>query len=128
MSRIGRIAHTGLTAAVVLAMVGPATANDADVIREGQCSGASDWKLKLSPEDGRLEVEFEVDQNRVGQEWLVRLERDGNRFFQGTRTTRPPSGSFEVNRVISNGPGRDRVTAWARNLSSGEVCQGAATF
>jgi len=98
------------------------------VIRVGQCSGASDWKLKLSPEDGRLEVEFEVDQNRVGERWRVRLKGDGNVFFRGMRTTQAPSGSFEVNRVISNRPGRDRVSARARNLASGEVCNGAATF
>ena len=47
---------------------GPAAlANEDDVIREGSCTGAASWKLKLSPENGRIEVEFEVDQNRVGR-------------------------------------------------------------
>lgn len=128
MSRIGRIALAGLTAAALFALVAPAAANDADVIRRGQCSGASDWKLKLSPEDGRIEVEFEVDQNRVGQRWRVTLARDGNEFFQGTRNTQAPSGSFEVERRISNASGRDRVTARARNIGTGEICRGSATF
>ena len=113
---------------VATLMAGPASANDADVIRRGSCSGASDWKLKLSPEDGRLEVEYEVDSNVVGQTWRVRLFRDGERFFRDTRTTRAPSGSFEVEREISNSPGPDRVTARARNLGTGEVCRGSATF
>ena len=108
--------------------MGPANANDADVIRRGQCSGASDWKLKLSPEDGRLEVEYEVDSNVVGQTWRVLLFRDGERFFRGTRTTQAPSGSFEVERVISNSPGDDVVRARARNLATDEVCRGSATF
>ena len=107
---------------------GPASANDADVIRRGQCSGASDWKLKLSPEDGRLEVEYEVDSNVVGQTWRVLLFRDGERFFRGTRTTQAPSGSFEIERVISNSPGDDIVRARARNLATDEVCRGSATF
>ena len=45
-----------------MAMTGiPALANDADVITRGPCSGNSDWKLKASPENGRIEVEGEVD-------------------------------------------------------------------
>ena len=34
-----------------------------------------DIKLKLSPEDGRLEVEIEVDQNRNGVQWTWTLLR-----------------------------------------------------
>src|SRR5262245_8359718 len=54
---------------VGLLLLIPATtalAGQGDVIRDGSCSGRSDWKLKLSPQDGRIEVEFEVDQNVVG--------------------------------------------------------------
>ena len=46
----------------------PALANDADVIKRGNCSGATDWKLKAKPDDGRLEVEGEVDSNKRGQD------------------------------------------------------------
>jgi hypothetical protein len=103
-------------------------AKDGDVIRQGNCSAASDWKLKLSPEDGRIEVEFEVDSNRVGQTWNVTLKRDGNVFFRGQRVTKAPSGSFEVRRVISNSPGDDFVVGRAVNQATGEVCRGTATF
>ena len=37
----------------------PALAKDGDVIRIGACRGRSDWKLKLSEENGRIEVEYE---------------------------------------------------------------------
>lgn len=60
----------GALAALVLATLAAAPAAQAkegDVIRRGSCSAASDWKLKLSEEDGRIEVEFEVDQNVVGR-------------------------------------------------------------
>ena len=111
------------------ALSGPASvfANEADVIREGNCSGASDWKLKLSPENGRIEVEFEVDQNVNGVTWNVRLKRNGNTFFEGQRTTQPPSGSFEVRRVTNNGAGDDFFVARAVNPATGEVCRGTAT-
>jgi hypothetical protein len=116
------------TALVIPATALPATAGDEDVRRSGTCSGRSDWKLKLSPEDGRLEVEFEVDQNVNGDTWRVVMRHDGNRFFRGRRTTQPPSGSFEVRRVVNNHDGRDRFTARARNLSPDEVCRGAASI
>ncbi len=38
--------------------------NDGEVIRRGSCSGQSDWKVKVKPDDGGLELEFEVDSER----------------------------------------------------------------
>jgi catechol 2,3-dioxygenase-like lactoylglutathione lyase family enzyme len=105
-----------------------AAAKDGDIIRTGNCSGATDWKLKLSPEDGGIEVEFEVDQNRDGQAWTVKLKKDGARFWRGQRVTRAPSGSFSVRQVTSNGAGSERIVGIATNRASGEVCRGSATF
>jgi hypothetical protein len=131
MKRVLRnVLTTSAVALIALAALSAPTAvfaNDADVIREGNCSGASDWKLKLSPENGRIEVEFEVDQNRNGVTWNVRLKRNGNLFFAGQRTTQAPSGSFEVRRVTNNGAGSDFFVARAVNPATGEVCRGTAT-
>ena len=52
--------------------------NDDRVIRTGSCSGSADWKLKAKTDDGRLEVEWEVDSNQAGQTWRVRV-RDNRR-------------------------------------------------
>jgi hypothetical protein len=114
--------------AMTLTVSPAALANEDDVIREGRCTGAASWKLKLSPENGRLEVEFEVDQNRVGRRWKVTLKKNGNRFFRGFRRTTAPSGSFELRRVASNAAGNDFVVANARSLRGGQRCRGAATF
>jgi hypothetical protein len=119
---------TALVAALVLVAAAPAAAGDDDVIRRGACTGASDWKLKVGPDDGKIETEFEVDQNVNGQQWRVVLRRDGSRFFKGVRTTHAPSGSFEVNRRTKNTAGSNRIVARAVNLSSGEICRGAATI
>jgi hypothetical protein len=105
-----------------------AQAKDGDVIRRGSCSGASTWKLKLSPEDGKIEVEFEVDQNVVGDVWRVKIFHDGELVFRGKRTTKAPSGSFEVRIVEPNRAGPDDFVPKARNLSTDEVCRGSATF
>ena len=106
----------------------PAHANDADVIRRGVVQGASDWKLKLSPEDGRIEVEFEVDQNRVGQTWAVRIAQDGDLIFAGRRMTQRPERFVRGSRARAEHGGRDRFRATAANVASGETCVGSATF
>ena len=103
-------------------------AKDGDVIRTGSCTGNSDWKLKLSPENGRIEVEFEVDSNINGQTWNVKLKKDGNLFFSGQGTTQAPSGSFELRRVVNNGAGTETFVGRARNPATGEICRGTASF
>jgi hypothetical protein len=104
-----------------------AFAKDGDIEQAGTCSGASSAKLKLSPENGRIEVEFEVDQNRVGVRWDVVLKQNGDRAASARPTTRGPSGSFDLRRVLPDGPGADRVLAKAVS-PSGETCRAQATF
>jgi hypothetical protein len=106
----------------------PTLAKDGDVIRRGACSGASDWKLKLSEENGRIEVEYEVDQNRVGDSWRVRIRHDDVLVFTRTRTTRAPSGSFEVRILQRDRAGDDVFRGRAVNHRTGEVCGGRAVW
>ena len=116
-------------AAATLAGAPAAFADDGDaVIKRGKCTGSSTWKLKAKMDDGRIETEFEVDQNRVGRRWRVLLGRDGAVVFRGIRRTRPPSGSFEVRRLIRNTAGPDRIVATARALAGGEFCRGTVTI
>ena len=116
---------SGLVLALTAAPL--AVAKDGDIIRRGNCTGATDWKLKLSEEDGRIEVEFEVDQNRNGVSWKVRLFQNGSQIARATRVTRGPSGSFELRRVAPNTAGTDSFRARATR-ASGEICTGRATF
>lgn len=117
-----------LVATTLVAAPITASAKDGDIIRRGDCTMRTDWKLKLSPEDGRIEVEFEVDQNRNGQRWVVKLKRNGKVFWRGSRTTQAPSGSFEVRRLARDGAGAERIVARAKNPRTGEVCRGVARF
>jgi hypothetical protein len=100
-----------------------------DVRVAGTCTHSSRAKLKLGREDGRVEVEFEVDQNRVGKRWGVVLKRNGVRVLSRTATTRAPSGSFEVRALIAPGSPHTKVTAVARRaVKGGEVCRAVATL
>jgi hypothetical protein len=93
----------------------------------GTCTDGSTVKLKAKPDDGRLEVEFEVDQNRDGVRWKVRARRNGKLVIRTSAVTQAPSGSFSVERKIANPAGRDRITARATS-PSGEVCKAALTI
>jgi hypothetical protein len=124
---------TGIVAALVvvttlgLGVTGIASAKDGDVRVAGTCTGASTSKLKLSAENGRIEVEFEVDQNRNGVRWIVGVSQNGRKRFAGTRVTKAPSGSFTARLIAPNTAGADRFSARATS-PSGEVCTARATF
>lgn len=111
--------------ALLLIPVGVGAAKDdnrAEVRVIGDCSARTDWKLKAKERDGGLEVEFEVDSNRVGQTWAFVISRNGAQFAQGNRRTTAPSGSFSVERRTVGSEGPDTITARSQNVRTGEVC------
>ena len=124
---IDRILVTGLVTAITVLCPAAALAKDGDVKKTGTCSKSSSAKLKLSSEGSRIETEFEVDQNRSGVRWTVTMRRNGALSVSTRATTRPPSGSFSVRRLLADGAGNDVVSARAVS-PSGEVCTARATF
>lgn len=94
----------------------------------GTCTDGSTAKLKIKPDNGRVEVEFEVDENRNGSTWGVTLKRNGTRVVSRSAVTRGPSGSFSVNARIAAGSPRTKVVAVARRAATGEVCRATATL
>jgi hypothetical protein len=126
-----KLTYIGIAAlATALLVLAPAAfagggRDDRGVIKSGRCSAGATWKLKAKFDDGRLETEFEVDQNRVGRQWRVTIVKNGARVFSGVRRTVAPSGSFEVRRLLGNSPGVDRITATARALGTGQTCRGS---
>jgi hypothetical protein len=127
-----RLGSTALALLMIggLTATSPASAKDGDgrIIVRGDCSSRSDWKLKAKPDDGRMEVEFEVDSNRNGQTWTWTLRSNGSMFASGTRTTQAPSGSFSVERRTADAGGNQRISATARNARTGESCRASLTI
>ena len=93
----------------------------------GACTGSSRAKLKVKRDRGRLKTEFEVDQNVNGVAWDVEISRNGTVVVETTRRTRAPSGSFSVERRLTNGAGPDTISAKATS-PAGEVCTATATI
>jgi hypothetical protein len=130
-SRRHRLAKLSALATVALVAV-PATSLPANASGGGRVESATRScasgviKVKAKADDGRIEVEGEVDTNRRGQTWAWSIRRDGNVAARGTGTTAGASGSFSVERRIANPAGSDRIVF--RAVRNGQVCRAAVTF
>jgi len=122
------ISALGLTALVA----GPASAGGDDdddrVERNGSCSAGTDWKIKAKSDDGRIEVEAEIDSNKVGQTWSWKFKDNGSVFAKGRSTTSGPSGSFEVERKPADRAGTDNFVFRAVHPATGEVCRATVSW
>lgn len=100
--------------------------SDDRVIRTGTCSDGARWKIKAKEDDGRLEVEAEIDSNRTGQRWAWVLRHDGSRSASGTAVTAGRSGSFSVERKVVDRAGADSFVF--RATHAGQVCVARVTY
>ena len=128
--RLARTIAGAAVATAVLSLAAPPALgrNNDDRERRGSCSGSTDWKVKVGPEDGRLEVEGEIDSNRRGQTWRWRLYHNGALSAHGLRTTSGSSGSYKVRRTSVDLRGTDRFTLRARNTRNNELCVGTVNY
>lgn len=110
-----------LGAGIPLALAAPASADSGE--RQGQCNkGHARYDFDVERDDGRFELNFEVDSNTRGQKWRMKLFHEGNRFFRDVRTT-DREGEVDVERMRPNTAGKDTFRARAKNLRNGNVCQ-----
>jgi hypothetical protein len=79
----------------------------------GACTSHARFELKAKHDDGRIELEYEVDSNRVGQVWAVRITDNGAVVVSRHARTAGRSGSFTVHKTIANRRGVDRIHAHA---------------
>jgi hypothetical protein len=119
-----------LAGTVALAGAAPASAKGGSRAAEarGKCSAGAVWKLKAKPDNGRMQVELEVDSNRNGQTWAVRITDNGVAVFSGKRVTHAPSGSFSIELRTANRSGRDAFVGTARDVKTGQLCTARVTY
>jgi hypothetical protein len=106
----------------VPAVATPAHAKGGDAVRSSAACATGTIKVKAKVDDGMLEVEGEVDTNRVGQTWDWRIVRNGTITLRGSKVTAAPSGSFSVERRIANPAGQDTIKFRAVRPATGKVC------
>ena len=132
-ARTGRAIAVGLTLATLgIGFVGAgataasAQGDDDREIATGRCSAGAVWKLKVKTDDGRLEVEGEVDSNVAGQRWAWTLRHNGSVSDRGASTTTARSGSFDVERRMVDLAGTDAVVF--RAVHDGQTCRGVVNY
>lgn len=116
-------------AAGLFAAAGPASASHGGgqrVTDSGACSQRGHFELKAKHDDSKIEVEYEVDTNRVGQAFTVRLTDNGDVIAHRTVTTHAPSGSFSINKLAANRAGTDKIRA--RAVHGDNVCRGGVSL
>jgi hypothetical protein len=101
--------------------------DDREVRARGVCTGPATTKLKLKTDDGRIEAELEVDQNRSGVRWRVVLVHERRVAWRGSARTSGSSGSFSIERRLPDLPGFDTVSARATG-PGGLACRVSATL
>jgi hypothetical protein len=108
------------------ALVALVSGKDTDVLKAGTCTKRSSSKIKLSEENGNLEVEFEVDMNVANRLWTVVIKKNGNQVYKRNHRTNASSGSFSARTVLSGLTGA--ITASATSLSTAETCSASARY
>lgn len=109
MSKI-RTATATLGAAALIAapmslIAAPAHADGPEKEREFRLAGA-DVDFSVEKDDGRFEVEVDIDDARPGSRWRVVLRHDGKVFHNRVHRANG-DGDIEIDRRRPNTPGAD---------------------
>src|SRR5215831_19324609 len=116
----------GLTAPTLAAAAPAFASGGGGVSSSGACTNGGHFKLKAKHDDGAIEMEYQVDSNRAGQRWAVRITDNGAVVVSRHATTAGRSGSFTIRKVIANRPGSDKIHA--RATFQDHTCGGTVTL
>jgi hypothetical protein len=114
-TRTHRIVALGASAVLIggvpIALASSASASQ-EVQKRGSCSqGKVHYEFEVDRERGHYEVSFDLDSNRNGQKWRLRLFHDGDRVFNEVRRTDGEREvDFERDRPDTAGKGRFRLS------------------
>ncbi len=120
---IAAVAGTALGAGLLIAAA-PASSAASGIEREkhGSCTNQSRWELQLEREHGQVEVDFEADTTSTGATWKVKVKHNGKVDYKGKRVS-DRDGEFEVDRLLADKRGKDKVVVRAKNTATGEICK-----
>jgi hypothetical protein len=125
-TRTGLAAFALALLTVPVGLVAPAHAShggdDHGGVRTSGHCGSTRWELKAKHDDGRIEVEGEIDSNHGGQKWHWSLQHNGSTSAKGAQKTSGRSGSFEVERRMTDLSGKDHFVFRATHGRT--VCRG----
>ncbi len=110
-------AAAALTVPLVAVAAGPASA---DIDKGGVCSGAR-YELSVDREDGRFEVDADIDDAPAGSRWRVQLSHEGRVYHDRVGTT-DREGDLDVETLRANTAGSDTFTLKVTRVGTSRTC------
>lgn len=122
-----KIVAAGAIGALLVVGVGAgawmAVADDDGTDTRGACAGTA-YELSVEPDDGGLELEYELQSAGPGEVWQV-LVRQGDSVVLDAERTTDDDGELDIDAPVDqDGPSTFEVTA---TPASGEPCVATAT-
>lgn len=99
---------------LTLLIASPASAAD----REFRIGGA-EVDFSVEKDDGRFEVDFDLDDARPGSKWRVILKHDGKTYYNQVRRA-DGEGDIEIERDRPNTAGRDVFKVTVKKIGGGK--------
>lgn len=122
ISTARRLTATAATASLLaLPAVALSASPAAAVQNQTSCAGAT-VTLEAERDDGRHEVQVDIDNGQRGERWRVKLFQDGDRFVNVVRTVGGDDRDIDLDRDRRNTAGTDTYKLRAKNLRTGGAC------
>jgi hypothetical protein len=111
-----------LASPVALLVAAPA---HADIERSGIVDGGR-WEFNIDSDDGRFEVNADLDNVTPGSRWKVVLRQDGKRILKRT-VMADDEGDLDVQRTRPNTTGKDVFVLIATQVGSNQKVRSSIT-
>ncbi len=92
------------------------------IVRRSACGGGVTSQVAAEPANGRIKVEYEVDNAQPGEIWKIVI-RKNNKVILRTRKRVDAEGEAEVSVLTANENGNDRIIASAVRVGGGGSCE-----
>jgi hypothetical protein len=119
-------ATIGVTALMAVPMATLTASPASAVEKSGRCGGAK-FELSVEKDDGRFEVEADVDNAKPGSRWRVVLRHDGKRFYNKVRRA-DREGDISVDRNRRNTAGKDVFRLSVKKVGTHKTCSRKITL
>jgi hypothetical protein len=111
------VAAAALVAAPLGMVAGPAYADGPSKKREFRVGGA-EVDFTVEKDDGRFEVEVDIDDAKPGSKYRVVLTQDGKRFHKKVHRA-DSDGDIEIEKNRKNTKGRDKFKVKVKKIGGG---------
>jgi len=108
------VGAAALLAAPVSMIASPAHADGPGKQKEFRVAGA-EVDFSVERDDGRFEVDVDIDDARPGSRWRVVLKHDGNRFHNNVHRA-DGEGDIDIDKNRQNTRGADKFTVKVKKI------------